>query len=94
MKEIMSKSSPSTRMPTHGCIDWDPNDAYEQVFGKERPGRVRGLGIRRASGSKATSSSAPQVPSNYPQYVNYAQFIKEFEEFKAAFQNSLPSVYR
>jgi len=50
------------------------------------------LGIRRASGSKATSSSAPQVPSNYPQYVNYAQFLKEFEEFKAAFQNSHPSV--
>jgi hypothetical protein len=88
----MSKSPPLTRTPTYGCIDWDPNDAYGQVFGKERPGRVRGLGIRCASGFKATSSSVAQVPSNYPQYVNMAQFFKEFEESKAGFQNSHPSV--
>jgi hypothetical protein len=40
----MAQQPQSTRGSTQGTIYWDPNDAYSKVFGKELPGRVRGLG--------------------------------------------------
>jgi hypothetical protein len=87
---MISHSPPSTRTPTQGFIFWDPNDAYRQTFGKERLGRMHGVGVRCTFGSIATSSSAPQVSCNVPKHVDMTRFAKEFDTFKAAFENIYP----
>jgi hypothetical protein len=88
----MSQSPPSTQMPTQGCIFWDPNDAYGQVFGKEGPEHICVVGVSCASSSVATSSSASQVPYNFPQYVDMTKFFKDFTAFKAAFEDLHTSI--
>lgn len=89
----MSKSPPLTQGYKQGCISWDPNDPYGQAFGKERPGRVRGVGVGCKSGSVAslTSSSMPQVCCNDPEHAGVSDFMKEFQIFKTLFANSYAS---
>lgn len=36
---------PNSSTNSSGSIGWAPDDVYSQVFGKERPGRVRGVGL-------------------------------------------------
>jgi hypothetical protein len=48
------------------------------------------VGVRCTFGSIATSSSAPQVSCNVPKHVDMTRFAKEFDTFKAAFENIYP----
>ncbi|XP_062161020.1 uncharacterized protein LOC133868217 [Alnus glutinosa] len=88
MEELMAQQLQSTRGSTQGTISWDPNDVYSKVFGKEKPGHVRGLGKGIPPKSSAwTSSLMPKGTCNDPAHSNFDAFRKEVAmDFEKVFQ--------
>lgn len=88
MEELMAQQPQSTRGSTQGTISWDPNDAYSKVFGKEKPGCVRGLGKGIPPKSSAwTSSLMPKGTCNDPAHSFLDAFRKEVAlDFEKVFQ--------
>ncbi|XP_062163362.1 uncharacterized protein LOC133870292 [Alnus glutinosa] len=84
----MAQQPQSTRGSTQGTISWDPNDVYSKVFGKEKPGHVRGLGKGIPPKSSAwTSSLMPKGTCNDPAHSNFDAFRKEVAmDFEKVFQ--------
>ncbi|XP_065636580.1 uncharacterized protein LOC136070502 [Quercus suber] len=67
MEELLSQGVRLQGEPGSGVL-WSKDDAYARVFGPERPGRVRGVGLGiTPSGRSATNASefnmTPSVPS-------------------------------
>ena len=77
--------------PSSGIL-WSPNDVYAQVFGRERSGRVRGVGLGiTPSGRSATNASqftsTPSLPSRT------SQRILELESNSARLTEQLAQVH-
>ncbi|KAB1211833.1 hypothetical protein CJ030_MR5G010038 [Morella rubra] len=49
-------SQPSRQSRTEGTINWSPSDAYAQVLGPERHGRIRGVGLGPTPSSNSTNT--------------------------------------
>ena len=75
MEELLSQQGMRLQGEPSSGVLWSKNDAYAQVFGPERPGRVRraGLGIT-PSGRSATNTSqftsTPSLPSRTTQRIS------------------------
>ena len=74
MVELLSREGVRLEGEPGSGILWSPNDAYAQVFGRERHGRVRGVGLGiTPSGRSATNASqftsTPSVPTRTTQRI-------------------------
>ena len=75
MEELLSREGVRLQGEPGSGILWSKNDAYAQVFGPERPRRVRGVGLGiTPSGRSATNASqftsTPSLPSRTTQRIS------------------------
>jgi hypothetical protein len=73
----MAQEPPLTQWSSQGTIYWAFNDPYSKVLGKERAGRVRGVGSMRIPRSSASTSHMLLGTCNDPEHAGTENLKKK-----------------